>query len=278
MHFYKYSGLGNDFILVEGSAAHAMTGPLARLLCNRHFGIGADGVLVLLPSPHPDMTARMIIYNSDGSLAEMCGNGIRCLAYHAYRFGWSTSPNMEIITDAGVKNVHVAVKSAVEAQVTVDMGAITYAAENLPPVAENGYVEVELPDGEKVQIYPASAGNPHAIIILKEGAEAMEWAKKYGAFLEHSPIFPAKTNVEFVKPLAPNEYEVVVHERGCGITLACGTGATSVASLMMDRFGAPKEGLIIKLPGGQLSFRRLESGNMEMCGPARLVFSGEASC
>ncbi len=278
MHFYKYSGLGNDFILVEGSAAHSMSGPLARLLCNRHFGIGADGVLVLLPSPHPDMTARMIIYNSDGSLAEMCGNGIRCLAYHAYRFGWSDSPNMEIITDAGVKNVHVAVKSAVEAMVTVDMGTIAYAADNLPQVNEDGFVESKLPDGKTVKIYPASAGNPHAIILLDPDDDPQLWAENYGSFLEHLPIFPAKTNVEFVKKISAKEYEVVVHERGCGITLACGTGATSVASLMMDRFNAPKDELSIKLPGGLLTFKRLASGNMEMCGPARLVFSGEASC
>lgn len=276
MHFYKYNGLGNDFILVEGSAARRVNGPLAKIMCDRHFGIGADGVLAVLPGPQPEITAKMVIFNSDGTIAEMCGNGIRCLAYHLLRNGWTTSNKMQISTGAGIKTVQVEVKSAVEALVTVDMGQVVYKGDNLPTTTTDGWVNCRLPDGKVAKLYPASAGNPHCIIMLGQNDDPLEWAQQYGSFLEHHPLFPAKTNVEFVKQLSKDNYEVVVHERGCGITMACGTGATSVASVMMDYFGAPTDKVTVKLPGGELQFRRLSSGNMEMQGKTRLVFSGEA--
>jgi diaminopimelate epimerase len=293
--FAKVQGLGNDFLVVDlrpGRPAAAVTpSPLdpavARVLCDRHFGIGADGVLAILPGERGD--ARMRVINADGSEAEMCGNGIRCVAKVLYETDPSLRrPVLRIDTGAGL------LECAIDADDRA--GVRSVAVEMGRPRLTRGEIPVAGPAGERVLRAPiragdrgfsftgVSMGNPHAIVFVDDpAADLHALATKYGPGIEVDPLFPRRTNVEFAR-LRDGAIDVVVWERGVGITLACGTGAcaTAVAACLEGRAQAGRE-IAVNLPGGPLSITvRPGTDGAEpsysgvlMRGPAELVFRAE---
>jgi len=256
LHFWKYHGLGNDFVVVEGGP---LMGPgRAQRLCDRRRGIGADGVLTILP-PEDDGVAYMHIYNSDGSVAAMCGNGIRCVARHlAERRG--LEGDFLIETDSGAKRcaVHRGRGSAVES-VTVEMGTARVEGEQSFDLGQ-----------EVVAALRVNMGNPHAVVFDVAGAER---AESLGPAIEAK--VPGGVNVGFAR-LADSGLDLVVWERGAGLTEACGTGAcaAAVAAIHTGRLAASRP-VAVRLPGGVLSVTVGADLAVRMKGPAEPVFEGE---
>ncbi len=273
MIFYKYHGLGNDFIVLDDFDGKAPKSPeFARKHCHRRFGIGADGILYVSGSKKAD--ARMKVLNSDGSEAEMCGNGIRCVAKYLYDMGMVKKARMSIETLAGVKEVDCTVEAGKVVSVTVDMGAPSLECEEIPMTCRGTFVSQQLDvDGRAVVGTAVSMGNPHFVILdpLSDGAR-----KELGPMIESHPLFPRKTNVEFAEVHA-DHIDLQVYERGAEWTFACGTGAcaTVVAAVVNHRVPECKE-IEVRLPGGSLWINvgeRLSS--VMMRGPAAMVFRGE---
>ena len=270
MRFTKMHGIGNDFILVDGfHTSVGDPGALARQLCARRFGVGADGLILALPSSVAD--ARMRIINSDGSEPEMCGNGLRCLARFLYDTGLCRQTTMRIETLAGVLTVTVETAGDAVARVTVDMGVPRTEPGQIPVDALTNRVAIEL-DGKPVRFFCVSMGNPHAVTYDLYPGEAD--FRRFGAYLETHPIFPNRANIEFCRLRADGGVDVKVWERGDGPTLACGTGACAVLA------AGATQGLIgrqaqIHLPGGILDIRWDDNGHIFMTGPAEKVYEGE---
>lgn len=294
--FVKVEGLGNDFLVVDlrvGKPAHAFADEVTRpttvrALCDRNFGVGGDGVLAILPGAEGD--ARMRVLNADGSEAEMCGNGIRCVA----KVLFDRDPSMRrgllrIDTGAGLLTCKIDAESGQAKTVTVDMGAPQLWPKRIPVASEDSrLVRAPLPALDRQFAFTAvSMGNPHAVIFFDEPATKLrELAASYGPGIEKDPRFPRRTNVEFAfvnksNPDKP-EIDLVVWERGCGITLACGTGAcaTVVAACLEGRVPADRE-IPVHLPGGTLfiTAKSAPSGRegpnfaqVAMRGPANIVF------
>jgi diaminopimelate epimerase len=273
LRFWKYHGLGNDFVLVEDHYGKASKEPeFVRRVCNRHLGIGADGILYVGGEKGTD--AAMRIMNSDGSEAEMCGNGIRCVAKHLYDFGLVRKRKMSIGTLAGVKRIECTVRKGEVQQVTVDMGAPGLDCAEIPMNCDGRFVAKELVvDGRKVKGTAVSMGNPHFVTFTKF---ADEETKSLGPSIERSKLFPKGTNVEFAR-VRGKKIDVKVFERGAGWTMACGTGAcaTAVAAVVN---GLTKEGKEVEvvLPGGSL-WINVSAGlsAVTMRGPAVRVYRGQ---
>jgi diaminopimelate epimerase len=279
LRFYKYHGLGNDFVLVDLRDGEGTPSPLdpkvVVRLCDRHFGIGADGVLGVLRPTEPGPHARMRIMNADGSEAEMCGNGIRCLAKYLHDHGAMRRREILIDTLAGVRTCGISVaRNGTVDTVAVQMGAPALASPSLPGPAP--FVESPLTvAGRTLAVTAVSMGNPHAVIFVDEPPRPL--AETVGPALERHPAFPHRTNVEFVRPQPDGSLETAVWERGCGITLACGTGAcaTAVAATLTKRAAEGSE-IPVALPGGTL-YITVAPGRtgVTMRGPATEVFAGE---
>ena len=275
IEFSKYQGLGNDFILIDNRHATKpiVTPEQAAKMCDRHFGIGADGVIFALPGKE-DTEYTMRIYNSDGSEPEMCGNGIRCLAKFIADLEGNARVNKSyrINTLAGV----IIPKLESNGEVTVDMGKPQLAAAKIPTTLNS-------PDGKVVaqsltvgdrswSVTAVSMGNPHCIIFVEDGA-AIDLAK-IGPLFEHHSVFPQRTNTEFVEIVRADYLKMRVWERGAGITLACGTGAcaTVVAGVLN---GKCDRHCTVELPGGCLQINWSQAdGKVYMTGPATEVFRG----
>lgn len=268
LRFDKYQGLGNDFIVIRTDAPEAFGIERARALCDRHFGIGADGVLLVSPA-RGGARARMTVLNADGSRPEMCGNGLRCVALDLAREDLARSPGERrhefvVETDAGPRPCQVELDaSGLSARVNTGMGR----------GKSEGLVEVDV-SGESYAFDRYSMGNPHAIRF--GDAEPLERVDRIGPLV--SSKLPGGSNVEFVVQKGPRELDVVVWERGVGRTLACGTGAaaTAVAAAVSGRspFDEP---ISVHLPGGPLEIRVAEGTlEVELRGPAAWVFGGEA--
>jgi diaminopimelate epimerase len=259
--FEKYEGLGNDFVLVEARSDGEVTPAEALQICDRRRGVGADGVLVLLPPSSG--AARMRVINADGSIPEMCGNGVRCVALHVARARGLRSGTVTIETDAGVRAciLDAVDDSGGEGTVTVDMGVVRVMGDRSLDVG-----------GRSVAVTLADAGNPHAVIF---GPFARSDVDHLGPLIATHASFPAGTNVEFAQPAPDGSIDLVVWERGVGITLACGTGACATAAVACAR-GAARRGspLALRLPGGRLDVTIEADGRAIMRGPARHVFSG----
>lgn len=278
MNFTKMHGLGNDFILIDctdesNSVPSEHYDSLSRQLCDRHFGVGADGVLLVLPSTQADI--RMRIINSDGSEAEMCGNGIRCFARYVYEQGIVPKDVMTIETLAGIMVPRILLGDDGQvAQVEVDMGEPILEKAEIPMVGSGRAVAETIEIEEKpFQITAVSMGNPHCVIFVED---AKNFPIEYwGPRIERSAYFPRKTNVEFVQVL--NEQEVImrVWERGAAVTLACGTGAcaTTVACVLN---GKTDRQIRLHLDGGDLQVRwDADNNHLYMTGPAEAVFQGQ---
>ena len=268
-------GLGNDFIIVDGFRQHKSDiGALAKRLCDRHFGIGADGLILALPSDLAD--ARMRIFNADGGEPEMCGNGIRCLGKFLYDRGIVRKNPMTVETLAGVLTLELSVDDDRVSAVTVDMGAPDFDPRRIPVAAPSNAVEVSL-DGRTVRFFCVSMGNPHAVTF--DLYPDREDFLRLGAIMERHPLFPRRANIEFCRTAdfdasgAPHGAEVRVWERGDGETLACGTGACAVVAAGALLGLMPREAAV-HLPGGRLDIRWDAGGHIFMTGPAETVFTG----
>lgn len=274
MKFVKMHGLGNDFIMING-LSESIPDDLAlfsREICDRHFGIGADGVIIIRPSTIADM--RMQIINSDGSEAEMCGNGIRCFAKYLYERKIVAKKSMVIETLAGLKKSTVIVDD--NDQVTaieVDMGAPILQGKEIPTTFDQERVvnEPVVIDDREFFITAVSMGNPHCVIFSDDLSD--ESLSLWGPKIEKSAFFPKKTNVEFVKVINEHEAQMRVWERGAAVTLACGTGAcaTLTACLLNNK---TKNELTLHLDGGDLYLHLGEDDHLYMRGSANNVFEG----
>ena len=256
MRFAKLHGLGNDFLLLDLRGGGAPLAPeRAVALCDRHLGIGADGVLTLLEGD------RMLVQNSDGSVPEMCGNGARCAALWIATDGCTRpgSGKVMLLTDAGPRPCAVDAPSARQGLVEVEMGiALLEAPRGLP-----------FPN-RRADAWPVSMGNPHRVLF--EDGDPLLLAREFGPVLCRAE----NANIEFARRLAPQRYQVSVYERGAGLTQACGTGACAVAAAAVARGEATRnEAISVMLPGGELVLRVDADNRVRMRGPAELVFLGE---
>jgi len=261
--FHKYEGIGNDFVLVDGESATTVDPEGARRLCDRHFGVGADGVLLVVPPTSDRAAARMIIFNADGSRAEMCGNGLRCVALHLTRSRGEARAEFTVDTDAGPRECDVD-RDGDAAHVLIGLGAGTVVGDHAADF-----------DGNAVDFLRVSMGNPHAVTFGARYTEAE--IDRFSPQLSAS--FPEGSNVEFANVTDSHTIELVVWERGVGRTLACGTGAaaTVVAAAVTDRVPFDEE-VVVKLPGGPLRIAVQRAGlTVKLRGPARRVFSGEVA-
>ena len=288
LSFSKYHGLGNDFILVDNRASDEprVTPEQAVDLCDRNFGIGADGVIFVLPKTG-DTDYTMRIYNSDGSEPEMCGNGIRCLAKFIADLEEKDGNTRSLPHTYSIHTLAGTIRPELkpDGQVTVDMGEPGLLAEEIPTtLADDGDKAIDKTltvDGKDWQVSCVSMGNPHCITFV-EDVEAVPLAE-IGPKFENHETFPARINTEFVEVVRPNYLKMKVWERGAGATLACGTGACAlvVAAVLngkCDGGASPRKNpkVTVELPGGNLEIEWAESNRVYMTGPATLVFSGDA--
>ena len=275
MKFTKMHGLGNDYVYVNAFEEHVEhPEALARRVSDRHFGVGGDGLVLLLPSERADF--RMEMYNADGSRGAMCGNASRCIGKYVYERDMTDKTVLTLETDAGVREMRLDVRDGRVRSVCVDMGEPVLDCARVPCLLGEGTVcraPVEAL-GRRFELTPVSMGNPHGVIFTPEviGDDDL---RRYGAALERHPAFPEKVNIEFVTVLAPDRLRMRVWERGSGVTLACGTGACAalVASVLCGLCGRQAQ---VELDGGTLEIGwDGQSGHVMMTGPATHVFDGE---
>ena len=276
VEFAKYHGLGNDFVLIDcrEQGEPVLTPEQAAQMCDRNFGVGADGVIFVLPPDVDGAQSRMRIYNSDGSEPEMCGNGIRCMAKFVSDVDApSDTETTAISTLAGL----IVPNMQADGGVRVDMGEPFLKGTDVPttlPTDEEGRV-IDAPlsvAGKDWKVTCAGMGNPHAVVFVDD-LDSLDLAT-VGPQFEVEPVFPAKTNTEFVQVLSPTHLKMVVWERGAGPTLACGTGACAltVAAVLS---GKAERSCTVTLPGGDLHIEwSAEDNHIYMTGPAKRVFSG----
>lgn len=276
MKFTKMHGCGNDYVYVDGAKEHIPQEEkpeLVKRLSDRHFGIGGDGVIFINPSGEADFEMEM--YNMDGSRAEMCGNGIRCVAKFVYDKGLTDKTSISIISCGKIKYLELTVSEGKVSSVQVNMGAPILRAEEIPVVSERQEIIGESIEvgGQIYEMTCVSMGNPHAVVFLQDMAELE--IEKLGPLFENHQRFPKRINTEFVKILDEETIEMRVWERGTGETLACGTGAcaATVAAILN---GLTKDSVTVKLLGGNLQIRWDRQENLVyMTGPAAIVFEGE---
>lgn len=273
MIFTKMHGLGNDYVCINCFRERVEDPPgFARTLCDRHYGIGADGLILICPSKVSDF--KMEIYNSDGSVAGMCGNGIRCLGKYVYDYRLTGKETLSIETKSGIRNMYLHIQDGKACGAMVDMGVPRLNAHSIPILSEKDLVinePIEVQE-KNYRMTGISMGNPHAVIFSEEinGISLEETGRE----LEFHPRFPERANIEFCHVTARDRMEIRVWERGVGETLACGTGACAavVASVLND---LTDEEVIVKLLGGELSVRWDRKVNhVFLKGPAVKVFDG----
>ncbi len=274
MKFTKLHGCGNGYIYVD-LFKETLENPaeMAIKVSDHHFGIGSDGLITIGPSETADFT--MHIYNADGSEAEMCGNGVRCVGKYVYDHGLTDKTEITVETGAGIMVLALNVENGKVATVRVDMGEPIFEPQQIPVVAEGNPVIMEpIMVGDKEwKMTCVSMGNPHAVVFVDDVKEFP--LEKYGPLFENHERFPKRTNTEFVKVVSPTEAYMRVWERGSAETWACGTGtcATVVACILN---GLTDRKVLVHLLGGDLTIEWDEETNhVFMTGPATEVFSGE---
>lgn len=274
MKFTKMHGCGNDYVYVNlFEEKIADPTELSQKISDRHFGIGGDGLITIGPSDCADF--RMRIYNADGSEAEMCGNGIRCVAKYVYDHGMTKSTEILIETGAGIKELALTVEDGKVSRVKVDMGEPVLTAEAIPVISCHDTVisePIEV-DGKEWKMTCVSMGNPHAVVFVPFVKELP--LEQIGPKFENHVRFPKRINTEFVEVLSETEMNMRVWERGSGETLACGTGTcASVMAAILN--GYTKDEVLVHLTGGDLLISYDRAGNhIYMTGPATTVFEGE---
>ena len=272
--FTKMHGLGNDYVYIDSiNQTIENESSLAKFVSNRHFGIGSDGLILICKSDIADFQMRM--FNSDGSEAEMCGNGIRCVGKFVYDKGLTDKTTVKIETLAGIKTLILNTKDGKVGTARVDMGEPILEAEKIPVISKEQPVKnLELEaENKKFKFTCVSMGNPHAITIVENTKEFD--VEKYGKILEVDKAFPKKANIEFAQIIDKENIKMRVWERGAGETLACGTGACATA-VACNLNGLTDRKVNIELLGGTLNIEWNEKDNhVYMTGPAVTVFDGE---
>lgn len=276
MRFTKMHGLGNDYVYVNCFKEKIENPPeAARYVSDRHFGVGSDGLIMINPSEKADFEMEM--YNADGSRAEMCGNGIRCVAKYVYDYGLTDQTAISVETLGGIKYLDLTVEDGKVELVKVDMGKPELESGKIPIVMEHSSDKVIaapiVVDGKEYRMTGISMGNPHAVVYVEDvrGLEIEEIGPKF----ECHERFPQRINTEFVKVLDRENVEMRVWERGSGETMACGTGACAVAAACMLN-GLTEDKITVKLLGGDLQIEwDREADKIYMTGPAAVVFDGE---
>ncbi|MCH5255512.1 MAG: diaminopimelate epimerase [Lachnospiraceae bacterium] len=278
MKFTKMHGCGNDYIYINGfteKIAQEVKPELVRKISDRHFGIGGDGAIFINPSTEADFEMEM--YNADGSRAEMCGNGIRCVAKYVYDKGMTDKTKISIISCGQIKYLELFLKEGKVDTVKVNMGAPILRAEEIPVIADaEGDMVIDAPitvQGKEYKMTCVSMGNPHAVVFMDD-VEHLE-IEIIGPYFEKHERFPKKINTEFVKVIDRGHVQMRVWERGTGETLACGTGccATVVACILNH---LTDDTVTVKLLGGEIEITWDREANLVyMTGPAETVFEGE---
>lgn len=274
MKFTKMQGIGNDYVYVN-CFEETIENPsrVAQLISDRHFGIGSDGLILICPSEMAD--CRMDMYNADGSQSQMCGNGVRCVGKYIHDKGLTSKTTVTVETLGGIKTLSLHLKNGTVEAVTVDMGAPILSPAEIP-VAGEGSTFIDQPvtvAGQEVHVTAVSTGNPHAVVFV-EDTDTLPLSE-IGPAYENHPIFPERTNTEFIQVLDKQNLKMRVWERGSGETLACGTGACAslVAAVLT---GKTDREATLHLLGGDLKIRWDEQdGHVYMTGPAAFVFDGE---
>ena len=277
MMFFKMQGLGNDYVYIDciNGKEPIDIKNLTNRLSNRHFGVGSDGLILLCKSKVADLKMRM--FNSDGSEAQMCGNGIRCVAKLAYELGLICEKITTIETLSGIKTLKLNIVNGKVKTVEVDMGAPILEATKIPVSSsakmEDKKVKAEVKvKNKKIELTCVSMGNPHAVTFVNNIKNFK--VAEYGPILENADIFPEKANIEFVEVVDKNNIKMRVWERGSGETLACGTGACS--SVVASRLnGYTDRKVNVQLLGGNLEIEWKPNNHVYMTGPAVTVFKGE---
>ena len=271
MHFWKMHGLGNDYIIIDNrdeKITKKEAGQMAKTLCDRRFSIGADGLLLVSDSKVAD--AKMRILNSDGSEAEMCGNGIRCFAKYCYENGLAKKTEVAIETLSGIKHIWLTLKDNEVSAVKVDMGAPNWQRSSLPMTGKGPCINEDLEvDGETFKVTCLSMGNPHCVIFV-DCIDCFP-VQEIGEKIENHKAFPKGTNVGFVEVLNKKELNVRVWERGCGETLACGTG-TCAAVAASNKLGLVGNKVTVHVLGGDLQVEVADT--IFLIGGAEKVFEG----
>ncbi len=275
MKFTKMQGIGNDYVYVDCTKENKIENPaeLSKKVSNRHFGIGSDGLILIENSNVADF--KMAIYNADGSQAEMCGNGIRCVAKFVFDKGLTNKENITIETLAGIKQLKLSTENGKVKKVRVDMGEPILEAKKIPVISDkNPVIDLQLQAADKTFTATCvSMGNPHAITFVNNVEEFD--VEKYGKILEIKKEFPKHSNIEFVELIDKNNIKMRVWERGSGETLACGTGScASVVACILNNKTERK--VNVHLLGGTLEIEwNKQNNHVYMEGPAEIVFEGE---
>lgn len=276
--FHKMHGLGNDYVVIDESVEELIPenkkAEVASALCRRGFSIGADGVIFVSPSNVADIKFR--IFNSDGSEAEMCGNGIRCFGKYVYENDVLKQDKMSVETLGGIKELVLQVEWDFVNSIRVDMGTASFKTRDVPIISDaDEFVDRELKVGDElVKLTALNVGNPHAVIFCENLEEVA--LDHLGPLLENHKAFPERTNVHFVGVNSPQEVEMITWERGAGFTMACGTGATSTV-IAGYRLGLLDKDVLVNLPGGLLQisvYERDDKLGAFMEGDAVSVFEG----
>ncbi len=274
IHFTKMHGIGNDYIFID-DRKYPVHRPdkLSINMSDRHKGAGSDGLILIMNSDKADFRMRM--FNSDGSEAEMCGNGIRCFAKYVHDRGHTDKKAISIETPAGIKELRLSIRNGKTHSVTVNMGEPILRRDKIPMIGEPGMVlneALELIDGINFDVSAVSMGNPHAVIFV-EDVENFP-VEKYGPFIENHQLFPQRTNVEFAQIVSRDVVIQRTWERGSGETMACGTGASAV-TVAAALNGLTERKIKVILKGGELQTEWSESDNhVYLTGPAVEVYDG----
>ncbi len=273
MKFTKMQGIGNDYVYVNCFEENIENPPeLSIAISDRHFGVGSDGLIMIMPSPVAD--ARMRIFNADGSEAQMCGNGIRCVAKYLYECGIKKSDRLTIETAAGIKTIELTTVNGNVTQVKVEMGTPGLLRNDIPMLGENEQV-IDVPiqvNDTVLNITCVSMGNPHCITFVDD-VDSVDLSVT-GKAIENHELFPERINAHFVQQISADKIKMRTWERGSGETLACGTGAvaTGVACVLNN---LTERVISAQLPGGELTVEWTDDNKTYMTGPAEFVFTGQ---
>jgi len=275
MQFWKMHGLGNDYIVIDNrdeQIRDQKLSVLAKKLCERRFSVGADGLLLVCNSDVADV--KMRIFNSDGSEAEMCGNGIRCFSKYCYEAGVLKKSEFQVETLSGIKNIWLTLKGEKVVAVKVDMGAPNWERQSLPMIGEGTCINHNILVDKKIcPVTCLSMGNPHCVIFVENVDEAP--VEYIGSLVENHELFPKRTNVGFVQVIKNDVLKVRVWERGCGETLACGTG-TCAAVAAANKLGKVGNKVTVHVLGGNLQVE-IGENTLFLSGAAEKVYQGTLS-
>jgi len=271
--FVKSHGLGNEYIVLDSSKINfPIDVKTIKRLCNVHYGIGSDGILLLVPSSKADFGLR--IFNPDGSEAEKSGNGLRIFAKYLFDYKYTRKNSFTIETPGGVVQASIdELKKNKAILVTIDMGKPTFKCSEIPVNCDQDEC-FDFPlfiDNKNFLINCVSVGNPHCVIICDKLDE--NEIKNYGPLIETHPMFPNRTNVQFVKPVSRNEFEILIWERGACFTLASGSSSCAVASVMKKK-NLSENNMTIKMPGGKLKISINDNWDIKLCGEVRQIAEG----